>query len=97
MVFPAKGLLNDFLDQQVFDHLPCRPVTGLKIGPHMTLGFIDPTKDFPVAFIQAVTADKPLIFSFAVKNMHFKAHIPASQLFQVGFKPCIRYPLFIIG
>ena len=80
-----KCFLYDLLDQQILYYFSGRLIICLKISTDMTLCLIDSTNDLPVALMQTIFADEPLVLPFPLKQTHFKAHILMSKLLNVGF------------
>jgi len=60
--------LDDALDQQILHDLSRRLIIRLEVGTHMPLGLIDSSDDLPLALMQTISADKPLVFTLPVKD-----------------------------
>ena len=56
-----------FLDDALHD-LSRRLIIRLEVGTHMPLGLIDSSDDLPLALMQTISTDKPLVFTLPVKD-----------------------------
>ena len=59
----------------------------------MSLSLIDSSYYLPLALKQTILADKALVFSLALKDIHLKVQIFPGQIFEIAFETRIGYPL----